>query len=98
MFHYITILKSFTKEEINAVLKKAAQTNLKGILDYTDEPLVSIDFKGDAHSSIIDGDMTMVVAEKQVKILSWYDNEYGYSNRLCDLAVLVGNKLPVAVF
>ena len=92
-----TLEKSVTKEEINAVLKKAAQTNLKGILDYTDEPLVSIDFKGDAHSSIIDGDMTMVVAEKQVKILSWYDNEYGYSNRLCDLAVLVGNKLPVAV-
>jgi len=92
-----TLEKSVTKEEVNAVLKKAAQTNLKGILDYTDEPLVSIDFKGDAHSSIIDGDMTMVVAEKQVKILSWYDNEYGYSNRLCDLAVLVGNKLPVAV-
>jgi glyceraldehyde 3-phosphate dehydrogenase len=92
-----TLEKAVTKDEINAVLKKAAETNLKGILDYTDEPLVSIDFKGDAHSSIIDGDMTMVVAEKQVKILSWYDNEYGYSNRLCDLAVLVGNKLPVAV-
>jgi len=92
-----TLEKAVTKDEINAVLKKAAETNLKGILAYTDEPLVSIDFKGDAHSSIIDGDMTMVVAEKQVKVLSWYDNEYGYSNRLCDLAVLVGNKLPVAV-
>ncbi len=88
--------KAVSKEQVNEVLKSAAQTTLKGILDYTDDPLVSIDFKGDSHSSIVDGSMTMVLADTQVKVLSWYDNEYGYSNRLCDLAVLVGSKLPVA--
>lgn len=88
--------KAVSKEQVNEVLKSAAQTTLKGILDYTDAPLVSIDFKGDSHSSIVDGSMTMVLADTQVKVLSWYDNEYGFSNRLCDLAVLVGSKLPVA--
>ncbi|NQY79979.1 MAG: type I glyceraldehyde-3-phosphate dehydrogenase [Candidatus Caenarcaniphilales bacterium] len=88
--------KAVSKEQVNEVLKSAAHTTLKGILDYTDDPLVSIDFKGDSHSSIVDGSMTMVLADTQVKVLSWYDNEYGYSNRLCDLAVLVGSKLPVA--
>ena len=91
-----TFEKAVTKEQVNEVLKSAAQTTLKGILDYTEAPLVSIDFKGDSHSSIVDGSMTMVLADTQVKVLSWYDNEYGYSNRLCDLAVLVGSKLPVA--
>ncbi len=91
-----TLKKEATKEEINQVLKAAAQGPLKGILDYTDEELVSIDFTSDPHSSIVDGSMTMVVAGNQIKILAWYDNEYGYSNRLCDLAVQVGSKLPVA--
>jgi len=91
-----TFKNAVTKESINAALKEAAQGKLKGILDYTEEPVVSIDFSGDPHSSIVDASMTMAVGDKQAKILSWYDNEYGYSNRLCDLAVQVGSKLPVA--
>ncbi len=91
-----TLKTKVTKEQVNEALKTAAQGKLKGILDYTEEELVSIDFSGDPHSSIVDGKMTMVVADNQVKILAWYDNEYGYSNRLCDLAVQVGSKIPVA--
>jgi glyceraldehyde 3-phosphate dehydrogenase len=70
---------------VNAALKKASETEIPGILGYTDDPLVSIDFKGDARSSIIDGRSTMFVADKLVKIISWYDNEWGYSNRVVDL-------------
>lgn len=91
-----TFKNKVTKESINAALKEAANGKLKGILDFCEEPLVSIDFSSDSHSSIIDAEMTMVVGDFQAKILSWYDNEYGYSNRLCDLAVKVGSKLPVA--
>ncbi|MDA0772154.1 MAG: type I glyceraldehyde-3-phosphate dehydrogenase [Cyanobacteria bacterium] len=91
-----TFKNDVTKETINAALKEAAEGELKGILDYTEEPLVSIDFTSDPHSSIIDAAMTTVVGTKQAKILSWYDNEYGYSNRLCELAIKVGNLLPVA--
>jgi glyceraldehyde 3-phosphate dehydrogenase len=87
--------KATTKEEVNKLLKEAAEGPMKGILGYTDEPLVSIDFKADPRSSIVDSQMTLVLEEKQLKILTWYDNEYGYSNRLCDLAVMVGNRLPV---
>jgi len=74
-----------TKEEVNAALKKAAEGELKGIMGYTEEPLVSIDFKGDAHSSTIDALSTMVLEGNMVKIVSWYDNEWGYSNRAVDL-------------
>lgn len=91
-----TFKNKVTKEAINAALKEAANGKLKGILDYTEDAVVSIDFTGDAHSSIIDADMTMVLGDNQAKVISWYDNEYGYSNRLCDLAVQVGSKLPVA--
>lgn len=91
-----TFKNKVTKEAINAALKEAAQGKLKGILDYTEDAVVSIDFTGDAHSSIIDATMTMTLGDNQAKVVSWYDNEYGYSNRLCDLAVQVGNKLPVA--
>jgi glyceraldehyde 3-phosphate dehydrogenase len=90
-----TFKNKVTKESINEALKNAANNELKGILDYTDDELVSIDFTSDPHSSIIDGPMTMVLGDKQAKVLSWYDNEYGYSNRLLDLAVKVGLKLPV---
>ncbi len=92
-----TFEKSVTKETINAALKEAAEGKLKGILGYEADELVSIDFSGDARSSIIDAETTMVIGDKQAKVLSWYDNEYGYSNRLCDLAVIVGAKLPVTV-
>ena len=91
-----TFKTDITKESINAALKEAAEGKLKGILDYTEEPLVSIDFTSDPHSSIIDAAMTTVVGTRQAKLLSWYDNEYGYSNRLCELAIKVGNLLPVA--
>ncbi len=92
-----TFKNKVTKDEINKTLKEAAEGKLKGILAYTEEELVSIDFTSNPNSSIVDAQMTTVVGDHQAKILSWYDNEYGYSNRLCDLAVLVGSKLPVAV-
>jgi glyceraldehyde 3-phosphate dehydrogenase len=76
-----------TAAEINAVFKKAAQTTLKDILQYTEEPLVSVDIVGNSHSAIIDGLMTKVIGEKGhfAKIFSWYDNEWGYSCRIVDL-------------
>ena len=79
--------KNTTKEEVNAALKKAADTSLKGIMNYTEEPLVSVDFKGDPASSTVDGLSTMVLEDNLVKVLSWYDNEWGYSSRAIDLMV-----------
>ncbi len=78
--------QSVTVEEVNAALKKASEEgSLKGYLAYTDKPLVSKDFNGDSHSSIVDALSTMVIEEKMVKVVSWYDNEWGYSNRVVDL-------------
>ncbi|MFC4769617.1 glyceraldehyde-3-phosphate dehydrogenase [Effusibacillus consociatus] len=88
-----TLQKDVTVEEVNTVLQKAAEGLLKGILEYTEEPLVSIDFVGNSASSIVDGLSTMVVGERTVKVLAWYDNEWGYSCRVVDLARLVGSKL-----
>jgi len=85
--------KEVTKEEVNAALKKASEGELKGILGFCEEPLVSVDFKGDARSSIIDALSTMVIGPKLVKVLSWYDNEFGYSQRLADLTKFVADKL-----
>ncbi|GAB4125929.1 MAG: type I glyceraldehyde-3-phosphate dehydrogenase [Raineya sp.] len=76
-------------EEINAAMKKAAESNLKGILEYTDEPIVSIDIVGNPHSCIFDAQMTAVMGTL-VKVVGWYDNEAGYSNRIADLIVKVG--------
>jgi len=86
------VSKKTTKEEVNAALKAAAEGKLKGILQFEEAPLVSIDFKGNPHSSIIDAALTTVIEGSMVKILSWYDNEWGYSNRLRDLAILVAKK------
>lgn len=86
------VKRETTAEEVNAVLKNAAETKLKGILAYTDEPLVSVDFKGDPVSSTIDALSTMVIEGNMVKILSWYDNEWGYSNRAVDLMEYIINK------
>lgn len=83
------IEKQATVEDINNALKVAADREMKGILGYTEEPLVSMDFRGDERSSIVDGLSTMVMENKMVKILSWYDNEWGYSNRLADLVSYV---------
>ena len=76
--------------KVNNALKKASRTLLKGILDFCEEPLVSIDFNGNPHSSIVDGSSTKVIEGNLVKIISWYDNESGFSNRLIDLIRLVG--------
>jgi glyceraldehyde 3-phosphate dehydrogenase len=86
------VSKKTTKEEVNAALKSAADGKLKGILQFEEAPLVSIDFKGNPHSSIIDAALTTVIEGSMVKILSWYDNEWGYSNRLRDLAIMVAKK------
>jgi glyceraldehyde 3-phosphate dehydrogenase len=76
-----------TPEEINAALKAAAEGPLKGILDYTEDPIVSTDIIGDPHSSIVDGQSTMVIGDgRMVKVIAWYDNEWGYSNRCVELA------------
>ena len=80
--------KEVSVETINAAFKKAAETSLKGILRYTDEPIVSVDIIGDRHSSIFDSDLTLVIG-KMVKLSAWYDNEAGYSSRLLDLVKLV---------
>ncbi|MBQ5745513.1 MAG: type I glyceraldehyde-3-phosphate dehydrogenase [Selenomonadales bacterium] len=84
--------KPATAEEINAKLKEAAEGELKGVLGYTDEPLVSKDFCGNANSSIVDGLSTMVIEDNMVKVVSWYDNEWGYSNRVLDLASYIASK------
>ena len=84
--------KSTTVDEVNAALKKAAETNLKGILGYETNELVSSDYKGDDRSSIVDAPLTRVVGVKCVKVISWYDNEWGYSCRLRDLIKFVGKK------
>jgi glyceraldehyde 3-phosphate dehydrogenase len=78
-----------TVQEVNARLKSAADGALKGILEFCDEPLVSIDFRGNPHSSIVDADYTKVMDGDFVKVLAWYDNEWGYSNRCVDLARIV---------
>lgn len=84
--------KNVTVEEVNAALKKAAENELKGILEYCEEPLVSIDFKQNPHSSILDALSTMVIQDNMVKIISWYDNEWGYSNRIVDLIKYMASK------
>jgi len=82
-----------TKEEVNALLKAAADGPLKGVLGYTDEPLVSIDFNHDSHSSTIDSLETSVIDGKLVRVLSWYDNEWGFSNRMVDTAGVMAGLL-----
>jgi glyceraldehyde 3-phosphate dehydrogenase len=86
------VSRKVTKDEVNAALKAAANGRMKGILQYEEQPLVSIDFKGNAHSSIVDADLTSVMEGTMVKVISWYDNEWGYSNRLRDLAIMIAKK------
>ena len=87
-----TASKPVSVEAINAAVKAAAEGPLKGILAYTEDPIVSKDIETDPHSSIFDAGLTKVIGD-QVKVVSWYDNEWGYSNRLVDLVDLVGSKL-----
>ena len=89
----VTLRHEVTVAEINAAFRKAAESvPLQGILGYSDEPLVSCDYQGDPRSSIIDGLSTLVIGGKLVKILAWYDNEWGFSNRLVDLTLLMGKR------
>jgi glyceraldehyde 3-phosphate dehydrogenase len=85
--------KDTTKEEVNAAFKAAAEGPLKGILQFSTDELVSIDFKGNPHSSIVDAPYTKVMDGDFVKVLSWYDNEWGYSNRLADITAFVADKM-----
>ena len=84
--------KPATKDAIHAAMKAAAEGPMKGILGYTEEPLVSSDYIGDPRSSIFDGTMTQVMGDKFIKVFSWYDNEWGFSNRMIDFAQLVVAK------
>jgi glyceraldehyde 3-phosphate dehydrogenase len=86
-----------TAEAVNAAFREAAAGSLKGILGVSDEPLVSSDFRGDARSSIIDAESTMVLGGTMVKVIAWYDNEWGYSCRVADLIRFVAERLPVSV-
>ena len=89
----VTVSRETTVAEVNAALKAASETEeLRGLLTYTDEPIVSSDIVGDPASSIFDSGLTKVIGD-QVKVVSWYDNEWGYSNRLVDLTELVASKL-----
>ncbi|MGA8942600.1 MAG: glyceraldehyde-3-phosphate dehydrogenase [Thermoactinomyces sp.] len=88
--------KAVTREEVNNALKAAANTELKGILDVCEAPLVSSDFNGNEHSSVVDALSTMVIGKQQVKVLAWYDNEWGYSCRVVDLVRHVGERMGVA--
>lgn len=87
----VEVEKDTTVEEVNQILKEASENELKGILGYSEEPLVSSDFIGDERSSILDAQSTMVI-DNMVKVVSWYDNEWGYSTRVVDLVKLVATK------
>ena len=84
--------RKVTVEEVNAALKEASETHLSGILGYEERPLVSIDYKTDPRSSIVDALSTMVVNDTQLKLYLWYDNEWGYANRLVELAAYTGKQ------
>lgn len=84
--------REVTVDEVNTALRTAAQGPLKGILEYCEEPLVSVDFKGNPASSIVDAPSTMVIGGNMIKVVSWYDNEWGYSCRAADLAAMIAQK------
>ena len=88
----VTTEKPVSVETVNQALKAAAEGALKGILEYTELPLVSQDFRGNPHSSIVDGLETMIIGDHMAKVLAWYDNEWGYATRLVDLTEMVAKK------
>jgi glyceraldehyde 3-phosphate dehydrogenase len=89
----IVASKATTKDEINGAMKRAADQQLKGILGYTDQPNVSIDFNHDPRSSVFHLDQTKVIDGNFVRVMSWYDNEWGFSNRMADTAVAMGKLI-----
>lgn len=89
----VTLERDVTVQEVNDAFRQAAASGpLQDILGYSDEPLVSSDYQGDPRSSIIDGLSTLVIGGNMVKILAWYDNEWGFSNRLVDLALMINQR------
>jgi len=88
------VARSTSADEVNDLLADAALGSLAGILGYEERPLVSVDYKDDPRSAVVDALSTMVVDGTQVKILAWYDNEWGYANRLVELARIVAASLP----
>ena len=88
----VQLERSVTREEVNAALKSAAEGPLKGVLDYSEEPLVSVDYQGNPASSVVDSLLTAVVEDDMVKVVAWYDNEWGFSSRYADLAAFVARK------
>lgn len=89
----VDLKQTVTAEQVNEAFKSVAAGNLKGIIEYTEEPLVSVDFNTDENSAIIDGLSTIVIGDNKVKVLAWYDNEWGYSCRVVDLAKLIAAQL-----
>ncbi len=89
----VDLQKDVTAEEVNDAFREASEGSMKGILGISMEPLVSTDYTTDPRSSVVDGLTTMVIDDRKVKVVSWYDNEWGYSKRVTDLAVLIGNKM-----
>jgi len=85
--------RDVTVEEINKALTDASKGAFAGIIDVCDQPLVSSDFKGNPHSAIVDLAMTRVVGGKMIKVVAWYDNEWGYSNRLVEQAIIVAQNI-----
>jgi len=94
----VDVKQPVTVDEVNNVFKQAAAGPLKGILGFTEEPLVSVDFNTNPHSSTIDGLTTMVMGDSKVKVLAWYDNEWGYSCRVVDLAQFVAKEMKKKVY
>ncbi len=88
----VELSKDVTREEVNARFKEAAEGRMKGVLQYVEEELVSIDFNGNPHSSMLDSKLTAVLDKRMVKVISWYDNEWGYSNRLKDLMLYIRER------
>jgi glyceraldehyde 3-phosphate dehydrogenase len=88
----VNLAKATTVEEINAAMKAAAEGPMKGVFGYTEDPVVSSDFKGDSNSSIFDAGCTMMLGDKFAKVVSWYDNEWAYSERVGDLITFMVKK------
>ncbi len=88
----VELEKAATVAEINNAFKVAGETNLKGILKYTEEPLVSSDYRGENNSAVVDGLLTMVVGDRMAKVIAWYDNEWGYSVRVIDVVAYIAKK------
>ena len=91
-----TVERATAVDEVNDALRAAAAGRMEGVLDVTDAPLVSMDLKGNTHSSIVDSQLTMVMGDDLVKVAAWYDNEWGYACRVADITNLIASRMPTA--